>query len=303
MDNVINQKPKVTVIIPSLDGSRGGNVNKLKKDLNSQTLRPYEIIVVVGVSPNGRARNTGVERAKKDTDFYVFIDDDTILGNEKVIESLVSPFYNHDADRGDWTLSSKEDRASSVNKKPVGMTGPSQLIPEDSNWIQRMAARQVPRSLMPVQEKLIDSDMVSHMCLCIPAELFRDLGMEHPDIISGTDPDLRYRVREAGYRICVVPHSWAYHPMPPTIPELMKRFYNKGKNSATVRKEYPDLVFEVGEKYKKEFKPKRPLLYRSLRLNFRLFFLAISFQWLGLAAMTSYTVGNIVESLKRTREP
>jgi len=269
---------QVTVIIPSWDGSRDGNVEKLKEQLNSQILKPNEIIVVVGVSPNGKARNEGVARAKENADFFVFIDDDVTLGNDAVLANLIKPF---------------------AKNQKVGMTGPAQLIPEDSRWWQRAAARQIPRSLFPVQDKLVDSDMVSHMCLCIPAQLFKDVGQENPDIIAGTDPDLRYRVRQTGYRVCVVPDCWAYHPMPPRFLKLLRMAYVKGKNSAIVRKKYPELVFELDTGHRQEFTATKPLPFRTIRFFGQLTSCLITFRFFYFLYLMLYAFGNLNGSLSK----
>ncbi|HBC86815.1 MAG TPA: hypothetical protein DCZ94_07670 [Lentisphaeria bacterium] len=270
---------KISVIIPSFDGIRGGNVDKLKNQLDTQTLKPSEVIVVVGVSPNGKARNEGVKKASGN--YYVFIDDDVILGNDSVIENLLKPF---------------------LDRTDVGMTGPSQLIPEDSNWFQMVSAKQVPRSLFPVQKELVDSDMVSHMCLCIPAKLFKDVGWENPDIISGTDPDLRHRVRQAGLRICVAPDSWAYHPMPETFGNLMKMAYLKGRNSADVRLNHPELVLELDSGFKEKFTPKRGLLYREGRVLLLILYYLLTFKLIGLMYALCYLSGNFLRTIEGNRQ-
>ena len=280
---MVNKNHKISVIIPSFDGSRNGNVERLREELNSQTIKPYEIIVVVGVSPNGKARNVGAERAKKDTDFFVFIDDDVTLGHERILENLIAPFMKQPVD----------------GEKPVGMTGPSQLIPEDSNWLQKTAAKQIPRSIFPVQNELVDSDMVTHMCLCMPAELFREVGMENPDIIAGTDPDLRYRVRKAGYRVCVVPDSWAYHPMPATFWKLMKLAFVKGKNSAIVRRSYPNLIFELDTGYKKDFQSRRGFVFRIARMIYMLLTSLLSFKFFLFLNLLLGLLGNLWGSVKK----
>lgn len=269
---------KISVIIPSFDGVRGGNVERLKTDLNNQTLKPSEIIVSVGISPNGRARNEGVKKASEDADFYVFIDDDVTLGCEDLLEKLVIPFFEHD---------------------DIGMTGPSQQIPEDSTWIQKLAAKELPRSDFPIQDKLVDSDMVTHMCLCMPAKLFKETGWENPDIIAGTDPDLRYRVRKAGFRVCVAPECWAYHPMPQTFWKILKLSYIKGKNSAIVRKRHPELVLELDKGFKKDFKPRRSLSYRILRNIKILLWCLVTFRFIRFITTVFYLWGNLWESLKK----
>ncbi len=273
---------KVSVIIPSLDGCRGGNVEKLKHELESQTLKPAEVIVVEGVSPNGKSRNIGVERAAKDSDFFVFIDDDVSLGGDNVIESLLDPFLRGVPD-GD---------------KPVGMAGPSQLVPEGLSWWQKAAAKQVPRNFFPVQKTMVDSDMVSHMCLCMPSKLFRELGMENPDIVSGTDPDLRHRVRQAGYRVCVVPQCWAYHPMPETFAKFAKMAFNKGKNSAIVRRTHPEMILELDWGLTKDFKARRGLFYRVLRLCFLMGLSLVTFQFFFFIYLVVGALGNLWGSFR-----
>ena len=271
------QPPKVSVIIPSFDGKRGGNLNRLKEQLAGQTLPPHEIVVVVGVSPNGRARNEGVKKASGD--YYVFIDDDVTLGDNRVIENLISPF--------------------SEPSQHIGMTGPSQLLPDNSTWLQRAAARQLPRSDFPVQKELVDSDMVTHMCLCMPAQLFKDVGWENPDIIAGTDPDLRHRVREAGYRVCVVPNTWAYHPMPETLLKILRLSYIKGRNSAKVRKSHPELVLELDNGFKKTFAARRSLAFRVFRTLGIFLWSILTLKFIQSAATIAYATGNMVESCRR----
>jgi len=271
--DVLACSSKVSVIIPSLDGHRDGNIDILKHQILSQTLKPIEIIVVSGIHPNGKARNEGVKKASGD--FYVFIDDDATLGNENVIENLIKPF---------------------LERNDVGMTGPSQLIPDDSNKFQISAARQIPRSLFPVQSSIVDSDMVCHMCLAMPAKLFKEVGWENPDIVSGTDPDLRVRVRRAGYRICVVPQTWAYHPMPKNLGGLMKLAYFKGRNSAIVRKTHPHLIFELDSGFNIGFSEKINFPYRIMRKIINLMTTLLNFRFILFFYLISYSAGNILQS-------
>ncbi|MFZ2658160.1 MAG: glycosyltransferase family 2 protein [Victivallales bacterium] len=263
-------EPRVSVIIPSFDGIRNGNVEKLKSQLNSQTISPHEIIVVAGVAPNGKARNDGACKAKGD--FLIFIDDDVTLGSNSVIENLLNPFRDN------------------LN---IGMTGASQLIPEDSNCFQKLSARQIPRSFFPVQKEPVDSDMVTHACLCIPAKLFKDIGMENPYIISGTDPDLRHRVREAGYRVCVVPDTWGYHPTPKTLISFLHSAFIKGRNSASVRLTHPELIYEVEDEFTKKFVPRKPFPIRIARIIFRMLYMLLTLKIFGFAFYMAYSIGNL----------
>ena len=56
-------KIEVSVVIPSADGRRDGNVPRLLDNLKSQSFRNMEVIVIVGVSPQGKAIN---DNASKD---------------------------------------------------------------------------------------------------------------------------------------------------------------------------------------------------------------------------------------------
>lgn len=269
---------KLAVIIPSFDGSRGGNVARLKEQLARQTLPPHEVIVVVGISPNGRARNEGVAQVSGECDYLVFIDDDVLLGHDRVLEFLIRPFQA---------------------RNDLGMTGPAQLIPEDSRWWQRAAARQIPRNYFPVQQELVDSDMVSHMCLAMPAGLFQQLGQEHATIVAGTDPDLRHRVRQAGLRVCVVPDCWAYHPMPATFGGLLRQSFAKGRNSAMVRRTQPEFVLELDAGFRPAFPARRSLPYRMVRLAWRLTVSLGTGKGFFLAHLLAYGGGNLAGTLAR----
>jgi len=273
--------PLISVIIPSLDGRRGGNVQRLKEDLARQTIRDYETIVVVGVRPNGKARNVGVRKATGR--YLVCIDDDVRLGDDNVLENLIRPFEERD---------------------DVGMTGAAQLIPDDSTRFQKEAARQLPRSHFPVQKALVDSDMVSHMCLCMPTQLYKDVGWENEEILSGTDPDLRHRVRMAGLRVVVVPDTWAYHPMPQDRPGLWRMCYNKGRDSAWVQNHFPDLVFELDSGARREFAAVRSIPYRAVRTLGQIVLSLWEGHWTRLFARTAWLWGIAAEQLwyRRGRE-
>jgi glycosyltransferase involved in cell wall biosynthesis len=276
------ENPLVSVIIPSLDGFRNGNVPKLLEDIKTQTVKDLEVIIVKGVAPNGRARNEGVKVAQGK--YIVSIDDDVSLGNDRVIENLISPFLVETRETGD------EGR--------IGLTGASQLIPEDSSYFQKRAIKQIPRTYFPIVNEITETDMVSHMCLAIPAQLYKDIGWENDVIHSGTDPDLRFRVRQAGYKIVVVPNTWAYHPLPKTLYELLKMSYNKGEDSAWVRKNYPQLVYELSDGFKSDFKPKRSFSYRITRGGWNIVESVITFKLINFASKMSYTLGYLVGTVK-----
>lgn len=238
--------PDVSVVIPTLDGHRDGNLERLVEELKQQSFNSIEIILSVGESPNGHARNVGATLARGK--WLAFIDDDVTLGEKGLLAGLIDPF---------------------VNEENIGMTGPSQLIPPNANRFQHWVYKQIPRSYSPVVDRIVDSDMVSHMCLVIPRDLFYSIGQESDWLLAGTDPDLRYRVRQAGYRVVVVPNSWAYHPAPGSMGELARFAFKKGSFTAWQYRFARDLMYECPDGHAEAFTAQTTLGYRVIRKGVR----------------------------------
>ena len=215
-----NKSPKVSVIIPSLDGYRNGNVSRLINDISKQTFKDIEVILVKGVKPNGHARNVGAEKAKGD--LFLFIDDDAILGDNRVIENLIEAF-------------SVEDR--------IGMAGASTLVPEDSNWFQRWLAREEPRAIYPIVDRVTETkEGATHLCCAFPRRIYEEVGGESDILITGTDLDMRHRIRKAGYKTVLAPNCWAYHPLPSNLAQAVKNWWWYGTGSHIFAVSNPDIA-------------------------------------------------------------
>jgi hypothetical protein len=262
--------PEVSVIIPSFDGVRGGNVDILVNQLHEQTFKSIEIILSIGESPNGHARNVGYELARGK--YLVLIDDDVTLGDEHVLQNILDP------------LKSRTD---------IGMTGPAQQIPPDANRFQFWSGAQIPRSLSPVVEEITDSDMVSHMCLAIPRDLFDEIGKESDWLLAGTDPDLRHRVRLAGLRVVVVPRCWAYHPAPESMGSLMRFAYKKGSFTAWQYRFARDLMYDCPDGHTGEFQAQTTLGFRVVRKVGRVLKELLTLRPLGVIFDLVYTFGYV----------
>jgi len=212
---------RITVIIPTADGRRGGNLNRLLAQLTRQTYQRIEVIVVAGDRRQGRAINTGAALARGD--ILVTMDDDTRIGHDDLLRRIVDAF---DADAS------------------IGMAGVSNLVPADVPWIVRRAMRELPRRTSQTVAVVTDSDMVEHPCLAVRRDVFRQVGGEHEWIPRGLDPYLRAEVRASGYRVVVLPHAWIHHLLPGTLRGILAQYFRNGAGAAYVAKFYPEFVID-----------------------------------------------------------
>jgi len=264
-----NNTPKVAVIIPSFDGFRDGCVPKLLQSIESQTFKNYEIHQVIGVSPQGKAINQGVNESIGD--ILIILDDDSRLTHDRVFEHLVAVIDNDPS---------------------IGMAGASIITPPESSAFQKKASTQFPRFNTPVVEKITDSDFACHGCCAIPRSVFEDIGGEREDILRGLDPDLRVRLREKGLRVVLVPDASIYHPLPDGWKKLLRIFFRNGYGSAYAQKFQPETVYETHETlHSDSFKEKRSFGYRIARYPVRLLKACVTFQWMRFSAYISYAIG------------
>jgi hypothetical protein len=228
--------PAIALIIPSLDG----DVAPLLASVRCQTLRPAQIEVVRGVRPNGRARNMGVARTS--APLLVFVDDDAVLGDERVIERLVAPL---------------------LADPSIGVTGASKLLPLDAPWFQRWVAREVPRIVHPIVDQPLESNPdppsfyceITTTCCAMRREVFDAAGGFDDVLLRGVDTEFFVRIRrlrteERGlrtessflspqslvlsprYRFLLVPHTWTYHPAPSNLRALLRKHFLYGLGHA-----------------------------------------------------------------------
>jgi GT2 family glycosyltransferase len=263
--------PRVSIIIPSRDGFRDGYVPKLLASIEAQTFRDFDVQLIKGVFPQGKAINEGVRRSAGA--YVLVIDDDSRLADESVLARIIETL---DADAR------------------IGMAGASIVSPPEASAFQKRAARQFPRFSMPVVDRVTDSDFACHGCCAFPRAVFEAVGGEREDIIRGLDPDLRERIRHAGYRVVLVPGAVAFHPLPAGWGDLLRLFFRNGFGSAYAHKYQPDSVYDTHENVDAgSFRARRSLTYRLARYPLRLIRAAFTGRTLRLAGYCSYACGYV----------
>ncbi len=269
MSDTPDPTPRVSVIIPSWDGHRDGCVPRLLASVERQTFTDFETIVVKGVSPQGKAINQGAAQARGE--ILLILDDDSELADAHVFERILK----------------------TIDEDPrIGMAGASIVIFPDSNPFQQKAALQFPRFHTPVVDETTDSDLACHGCCAIPAAVFHAVGREREDILRGLDPDLRVRLRAAGYRVVLAAQARIYHPLPGSWPKLLRIFFRNGFGSAYAYKFQPESVYETHESlHDADFEPRTSLPYRIARFPLRLLKALGSGQQMRFAAYSSYALG------------
>ncbi len=269
----------MSVIIPSLYfDQRKDNIEKLIKDIESQTFKEIEVIFVVGDNRQGRAINTGAKAARGEV--LVTMDDDTKLGNNEVIKNLYTALKTHN---------------------DYGLVGAACEIPTNCSIFEKLAYKQIPRRFFPTQEKDIESDMVQHPCLAITKELFFKIGGEDEDLIRGLDPVLRYKVRKSGYKVVIVKNTWVYHLIPTTVFGLFKMYFRNGKGSAFAKKFFPDRIYDVDTGYNEGYIPKHTIfILRIFRSIINVITNCIEFKCINLGILLSYYIGFAIEYLLGT---
>jgi GT2 family glycosyltransferase len=272
-------EPRVSIIVPSRDGHRNGLVPRLLATIEQQSYRDREVIVVRGVEPQGRAINEGVGQSRGE--YLVIVDDDSRLADDCVIGSLVA----------------------CLDSDPrIGMAGASILLDPEATLFQRRAARQFPRLCTPEVDRIMDSDLACHGCCAISRRVFDEIGGEREDILRGLDPDLRVRLRAAGYRVVLVPGARIYHPLPRGWRETVRTFFRNGFGSAYAQKFEPGSVYETHEALDSaRFRPRRPWIYRALRFPVRLGTAIVRGNLIRFVAYSAYAFGYLYGLVRARR--
>lgn len=263
-----DQIPLVSIIIPTADATRDGLLPSLLKQLEEQTFRDFEIIVVTGDTRQGRAINCGAQLAEGK--YLVTFDDDTKLGHNDLLEKMVRQIEPH---------------------PDIGMAGAANLVPDDASWFVQRIMRELPRRTSPMVAEITASDLAEHPCCIIPRNVFIEVGGENELIPRGLDPYLRQEIRKAGYRVAVLPGVYIHHLPPKSPRKFLRQFYRNGKMAAYVNKFYPEFVIELTTKHGDEVAEKRSTPIRIFSYIGRLFKTLLTLRIFYLLSLVVYLAG------------
>jgi glycosyltransferase involved in cell wall biosynthesis len=272
-------RPRLSILIPTADGARGGYLDQLLRQLEEQTEQRFEVIVVEGDRRQGRAINTGAAIARGE--ILVTMDDDTRIGHPELLERILRAF---------------EDDPT------IGIAGVANLPPADAPWVVRRAMRELPRRSSPLVDRVTDSDLAEHPCLGIRREVFYRVGGEHEWIPRGLDPYLRREVRRLGYRVVVIPNAWIHHLLPPTLGGILRQYFRNGMGAAYVRKFYPAFVIEQATAHGEAVRERTSLVRRALLYLGRILFSFITLRWIYLGTLLTYAAGYLWGTLTLREE-
>ncbi len=217
----------VSVVVPS----SSGQIDRLRASLDLQTFQNYELIVVVGVSPAGRARDVGVQRARGE--IIVFIDDDAVLAHAHVLETMI--------------------RMLESNER-IGIVGPSKILSPDATWLQHRIAHEVPRWVFPVLETDTETNPpldhygftgITTTCCAMRRSVFEAIGGFDTALETGEDPEFFYRVSRANYRFVIPKDCWVYHNPPGSLRELLRKSFRYGIGHAHEALKNPDRHMDI----------------------------------------------------------
>lgn len=198
--------PRVAVIIPMWQGT--DIPTPLATSLAQQTHAPAHVIVVRGISPNGRARNHGVHQS--DAEWLLFVDDDAVLGHADLIARLLA----------------------AAQQNQVGIVGSARLLPPDAPAFQRAVATQVARIIHPVvtHDTITNPDPpsfycnITTTCCLMHRSVFTAAGGFDETLTRGVDSEFFVRVRRTtGTNIVQAGNTWVYHPAPATLTALWRK--------------------------------------------------------------------------------
>jgi GT2 family glycosyltransferase len=73
---------------------------------------------------------------------------------------------------------------------------------------------------------------VTTTCCAMRRAVFDEAGGFSEELVRGVDTEFFVRLRRLGYRLVLVPHTWAWHPAPATLGALLRKHFLYGVGHA-----------------------------------------------------------------------
>jgi cellulose synthase/poly-beta-1,6-N-acetylglucosamine synthase-like glycosyltransferase len=201
------------VVIPSLTG----DVARARASLDRQTISDWDLCVVTGIRPAGRARNMGL--AQTSGEFVLFLDDDAEFGHQRVLERMLAEMTSPD----------------------IAVVGSSRVLPPENTPLQRRIMREVARWEFPILDTPVESNPpldrygfsgATTTCCLVRRSALLEVGGFNEQLTTGEDPELFYRLRKAGYRFMVPAQAWTYHAPPASLSRFLVKCFHYGAGHA-----------------------------------------------------------------------
>lgn len=264
------ENPIVSIVIPTRDAWGRGRFPKLMEQIQEQTFKEWELIIVKGDTKPARAKNVGT--AVSTGKYILTLDDDSQLPQKETIENLVK------------TMESDEK---------IGAVGAGKEVPPYANWLVRRVMSELPRQTIPVVQEVIDSDLIESGCMLLRKEALMKIGGENEFLFRGDDDYIRNKIREAGYRTVIAPRTFYYHTPPDTFRGFIKFAFRNGRGSAITQKLFPQWVYVGSEAHSTSLDSQPPFIKRVIRAFWRVLIAFVSFRPFYILYRFFYTLGYI----------
>ena len=229
---------RVSVIIPTLNA--GSVLSLLIGQLQEQTIKPYEIIVIDSESEDGtaqRARKAGVHvltvkrsefdhggtrnraAAEAKGDILMFMTQDALPYDDQLVEKLVRPLAAADGDEASGGVAYSYAR---------------QLAHSEANALEQLARlHNYPeqshiRSYKDLDELGIKTFFCSNVCSAIRRNVFERMGRFQEPVIFNEDMFMAAKCILNGYQVAYCAEARVIHSHNYSVAQQFKRFFDNG---------------------------------------------------------------------------
>ena len=159
------------------------------------------------------ARNTGIRNT--DSEILAFVDADMTVP-EDWLDSALAAFESADADYMGCHV--------------------ELALPDDPS----LAARYDHHTGFPVEGYLEQQGFAPTCCLFVRRDVFADVGLFDPRLVSGGDKEFGNRVSKAGYDLHFAENVTMYHPTRNSLSELVSKDRRVGRGLCQLQRVHPD---------------------------------------------------------------